>query len=205
MRTLAATIIAFAVIAASRTDDALPPGHPPVTRPAVPALPPGHPPLPDAPAPRPAPPDIDVAAIGDIVAAYYASLSGPPGAQRDWERFASLFRGDARLVTVMPSGAEERVLELTPAQFEAANRTYFERGGYFESAIAERVVTFGHIAHVWSTYESRHRRDDPAYTRGVNSFQLVSAGGRWWIAGVAWDRERPGTSIPPEYLPATNP
>lgn len=37
--------------------------------------------------------------------------------------------------------------------------------------------------------------------RGVNSVQMVRRGGRWWIAGIAFELEGPGRPIPDEYLP----
>ena len=139
MRTLAAALIVLTTIAAS-ADDRLPPGHPPVTTP--PALPPGHPPLPGPPTSRPVDPDL--AETSGIIAAYYASISGPAGTPRDWGRFESLFRPDARLVTVTPGGG---VLELTPAQFAAQNRAYFERGGYgfvqIDGRIFEQPILVG--------------------------------------------------------------
>lgn len=208
MRTLAVSIIVLAAVAAL-ADDVLPPGHPPVTTapslppghpqidpiPATPPLPPGHPPLPGAPA------DPALASVEGIVEAYYASISGSDGRPRDWDRFVSLFRPDARLVAVNPGRGDDRILELTPAEFVELNRSYFERGGYDERPIHDRVVSYGRVAHVWSTYESRRGRNAEPYARGINSFQLVSTGGRWWITGVVWDRERAGAPIPAEYLP----
>ena len=92
---------------------------------------------------------------------------------------------------------------LTPEQFVAANRKYFERGGYFERPVYEHVDAFGAVAHVFSSYESRRSADDEKpYSRGINSFQLISSGGRWWIVTILWDYERAhGAPIPPRYLP----
>jgi hypothetical protein len=92
---------------------------------------------------------------------------------------------------------------ITPQQFAQANRRYFERGGYFERSVHKHVDTFGGIAHVFSTYESRRKANDPKpYSRGINSFQAISSGGRWWIVTIMWDHERAdGLRIPPEFLP----
>jgi hypothetical protein len=37
--------------------------------------------------------------------------------------------------------------------------------------------------------------------RGINSIQLFFDGKRWWAVTIFWDSERPGQSIPEEYLP----
>jgi hypothetical protein len=52
-----------------------------------------------------------------------------------------------------------------------------ERDGFFEQEIARKADTFGDFAHVWSTYESRHSKDDATpFLRGINSIQLCKQG-----------------------------
>ena len=181
---LAATLFAAAVVLAGglgfRQADETPdagPGHAPVN-----PLPPGHPAI--VPGPRemaPADPQ-DVKSIEAVVAAYYASISGPAGAPRAWDRFRSLFMPEARLVRA--GGAAAGPIMLTPDQFIAANRRYFERGGYFGRQVHQRVDACGDIAHVFSTYESRRKaQDDNPYARGINSIQLISSGCRWSPSG----------------------
>jgi hypothetical protein len=142
-----------------------------------------------------------VASIGAVVHAYYDAISGDKGQPRNWDRFLSLFMPEARFVRA--GGAGNPPITLAPEQFVAANRRYFERGGYFERSVYEHVDTFGAVAQVFSSYESRRSADDQEpYSRGVNSFQLISSGGRWWIVSILWDYERAdGPPIPPEFLP----
>ena len=83
-----------------------------------------------------------------------------------------------------------------------AIRKYFEKGGFFEKEVARRVEQFGNIAHVWSTYESRHTNDAPEpYIRGINSIQLFNDGARWWVMNVYWQAETPTGPLPADYLP----
>ncbi|MHC4422364.1 MAG: Cif family virulence factor, partial [Planctomycetota bacterium] len=119
----------------------------------------------------------------------------------DWDRFLALFMPEARFVRAGGAGAAPIVL--TPEQFVAANRRYFERGGYFERSVHEHVDAFGAIAHVFSAYESRRSaEDEKPYSRGINSFQVIASGDRWWIVAITWDYERAdGPDIPPEFLP----
>ena len=63
-----------------------------------------------------------------------------------------------------------------------------------------RVEQFANIAHVFSTYESRREKDAAPFARGINSFQLVKLGPRWWVASIMWDAERAGVTIPAAYL-----
>jgi hypothetical protein len=80
------------------------------------------------------------------------------------------------------------------------SRDYLEKNGFFEKEIARRTEQFGHIAHVWSTYESRHHEDDPQpFMRGINSIQLLYDDSRWWIVTVYWQHESPEDPIPEKY------
>jgi len=144
----------------------------------------------------------DVKSIDAIVAALYDVISGPAGQKRDWDRMRSLFVPGARLIPAVPSptGATARVLDVE-GYIDRSGAT-LERNGFFEREIARRMETFGNIAHVFSTYESRHTAADPSpFARGINSIQLLKDGDRWWVVTVYWDSERAGTAIPAEYLP----
>src|SRR5690242_18834074 len=98
------------------------------------------------------------AADGDstesIVRAVYEAISGEAGA-RDWARFRSLFAEGARLIPVRmtPDGGAPRVMSVDEYAKQAGSR--FEKAAFYESEISRRVETFGNIAHVFSTYESR--------------------------------------------------
>lgn len=145
----------------------------------------------------------DVKSIDSILAATYDVISGPAGKKRDWDRFRSLFYPGARLI---PTGkraneTEVRARVLSPDDYVERSAPLLEKGGFFERGVANRIEHFGHIAHVFSTYESRHAADDPQpFQRGINSFQLVNDGKRWWVMTIMWEGETPDTPIPAEYL-----
>lgn len=157
-----------------------------------------------APAPftvRPA----QVASIDSIIAALYGVISGPAG-ERDWDRFHSLFIPGARLIAtgVRPTGeAVSRVM--TAEEYAQRNGPFFEKNGFFEREAARRTETFANIAHVFSTYESRHAKDDAKpFQRGINSIQLMNDGKRWWIVTVFWQAEDEKNPIPAMYLRSRN-
>lgn len=142
----------------------------------------------------------DVDSIDHILSAIYESISGPAG-PRNWERFRSLFYTDARLIPSYrdPSGkvaASSRTVE----QYIDRAKTFFDKEGFFEVAVANRIEVWDHIAHVWSTYESRHAKGEKPFARGINSFQLLNDGTRWWVVTIYWEGEDPGHPIPEKYL-----
>ena len=160
------------------------------------------------PAVLPARPE-DVRSVDALVAAVYDVISGPPGKPRNWNRFLSLFAPDGRLGVVrpdrpvangQPAGSSD-IFFHTPEMYVERDAPFFATTGFFEHAIANRVDSFGNLAHVWSTYESRHDEDDKKpFARGINSIQLIQARGRWWIVSIVWDQEREGVTLPDKYL-----
>jgi hypothetical protein len=150
----------------------------------------------------------DVKSIDAIVAAAYDGISGPAGKKRDWDRERSLYMPGARLI---PLAAEAGVagredVDLAPQildveGFIARVEPYFQENGFYEKEIARRTEQFGKIAHVWSTYESRHNETDPEpFMRGINSIQLFNDGKRWWIVSIYWQQESADAPIPEKYL-----
>jgi hypothetical protein len=146
----------------------------------------------------------DVESIDAIIAVAYNVISGPAGQKRDWNRERSLFYPGARLIpTASVPGRNDVDLEPQILDVEAyiARAEPLLKAGFYETEIARRTEQFGRIAHVWSTYESRHDPNDPApFMRGINSFQLFNDRSRWWILSVCWQHETPEHAIPEKYL-----
>ena len=147
----------------------------------------------------------DVESIDAIIAATYDVISGPAGKKRDWNRERSLFYPGARLIpTASVPGRNDVDLEpqlLDVEGYIARVEPLLESAGFYEREIARRVEHFGHIAHVWSTYESRHDRSDAQpFMRGINSIQLFHDGVRWWIVTIYWQHESSVDPVPAKYL-----
>jgi len=148
----------------------------------------------------------EVNSIDRIIKAVYSGISGPAGRKRDWERQRVLFWPGARLIpTVFDAGRNDvdptpQILDLDG--YVARVEPFFETRGFYEKEIARTVEQFGAIAHVWSTYESRHDPADPQpFMRGINSIQLFHDGKRWWIVNIYWQHENAQDPIPAKYLP----
>jgi hypothetical protein len=155
----------------------------------------------------------DVSSIDAIVTAAYDSISGPAGKKRNWDRERSLYYPGARLIpTARPVTSDEwqvtsenkiapQILDIEG--FIARVEPFFKENGFYEKEIARRTEQFGQIAHVWSTYESRHNADDPEpFMRGINSIQLFHDGSRWWIVTIYWQQESLVDPIPAKYVKA---
>lgn len=156
-----------------------------------------NPPIPSTP---PQAKSSDVDSIDHILHAVYESISGPAG-PRDWDRFRSLFYTGGRLVPTHPNAQGAIVAtNLSAEDYVERGKPYFAKEGFYENSIANRVESWDHIAHVWSTYESRHAKDEKPFARGVNSFQLFNDGTRWWILSIYWEGEDKDHPLPEKYL-----
>jgi hypothetical protein len=145
----------------------------------------------------------DVKSPEAIIAAVYEVISGGKGQARDWDRMRSLFIPDARLIPAV-AGKDGRndALVLSVDGYITRSGARLIAGGFFERAIHNDTERFGNIVQVWSTYESRHNLDDATpFARGINSFQLLKDGDRYWVVNIFWDSETPTKPIPAKYLP----
>jgi hypothetical protein len=145
----------------------------------------------------------DVKSVTSLLAALYDVISGPAG-ERDWNRFRSLFMPNARLTSAekTPDGAV-RVRPSSVEDYVRLGGNYFLKNGFFEKPIVSRVETFGNVAQVFSSYESRHALEEAPFARGINSLQMLYDGKRWWVVNILWDEERADNPLPRDF--ATKP
>lgn len=161
---------------------------------ATPALAQG----PDWPAADPS----DVESTDGIVTALYESISGGAGVDRDWDRFRSLFRpgGTLTVTGIRRDNGEPFIRTMTLEEYITGPGAGLQTNGFFEIESHRVEERFGHIAHAFSTYESRRLETDPEpFQRGINSIQLHHDGARWYILTVLWDSERADNPIPDRY------
>jgi hypothetical protein len=145
----------------------------------------------------------DVGSIDAIMKAVYDVISGDAGKARDWDRFRSLFHKDAKLI---PSGKNPQTgvtgaRFLTPEDYVTRSGPMLEKNGFHERELARKVDQYGNIAQVFSTYHAFKTKDDKEpFMRGINSFQLMNDGKRWWVINIFWLAETPDNPLPKEYL-----
>lgn len=184
---------AFNAMAQQQQNTTPTPSPTPVQPPVTPVIPEANP--------------ADVASMDAIIKSVYDVISGDAGVKRNWDRFRSLFYPGARMI---PTGKNHNTGKIggrviTPEDYIKSSGTYLETNGFHEREIARRVEQFGYITHVFSTYESFHKKDDKTpFMRGINSIQLFNDGKRWWVLTIAWSQETPDAPIPEKYLKSQN-
>lgn len=182
-------LIAIAGVAAAQKQDAA--GTTPQMPPDVPIFSPA-----DLSAKVPAPKADDVKSRDAIMRAAYESISGAAG-PRDWKRFRSLFLPQARFTQVGkgPDGSTF-VISWGVEEFIRDAGIVFAKDPFYENAIVNKPESYGGMTQVLSSYESKRTPDGKPFERGVNSFQLLFDGKRWWIVSIFWDSERPDNPLP---------
>ena len=145
----------------------------------------------------------DVGSIDAIMKAVYEVISGDANQKRDWDRFRSLFHKDAKLIPTgkNPQTGVTMARFMTPEDYVQRAGPSLEKDGFHEREMARKVEQYGNIAHIFSTYHAFRKKDDKdPFMRGINSFQLLNDGKRWWVISIYWQAETPDNPIPAKYL-----
>jgi len=132
------------------------------------------------------------ASLDQLISAIDAAVSG--AADQDRTCFRALFLPDARLIPI-------RVVE-DWVNAVAKNGSM----AFYEKQIKVDTESWAHMAHLWSTYETRTTPDGkpPAgkvMDRGINSIQAIFDGKQWKITQIIWQAEKPDDPVPAKYLP----
>lgn len=145
----------------------------------------------------------DIASIEAIVRADYESISGGVGVPRQWARDFSLYDPYARSFTPYKDAKTGALMIWNPTEQEYADATdsSYVTNGFSEHELAHKIVRYGNVATVFSSYEGGFVRGGREATRGVNTYQLYFDGKRWWISSVSWDGSKSINEIPPDLLP----
>lgn len=127
-----------------------------------------------------------------LIRALYEIVSGPANSAHDWARLERLHAPGAMITPTQHRGTT--VFAAAPqalSKFIDLNQRLFTNRGFYEREVFQRVQRFGHIAHVWSGYETREHASGPVEGRGINSFQLLNDGQRWCVLSATWDVDTP--------------
>ena len=138
------------------------------------------------------------ATLDELIKAVDAAVSGP--GNKDRTCFRALFLPETRLIPLrhMPDGTyQPRVLTVDDWITAVAKRG---NDSLIEKQIKVKTETYGHLAHLWSTYETTSTRDKRT-DRGINSIQAVFDGKQWKIIQIVWEAESPTEKVPEKYLP----
>ena len=142
----------------------------------------------------------DVSSIDSIINALYEVISGGKGEGRDWDRERNLFHLEARLIVIKKENNYLETKIMTPDEFIQYAKPFIDGTGFCEYEIARKIEEFGHVVHVWSTFESKYsKEDEKPYTRGINSIQLLNDQKRWWVMNIYWNKETDEFPLPEKY------
>jgi hypothetical protein len=141
----------------------------------------------------------DVKSVDATIAALYEVISGEAGAPRDWNRFKNLFTPEAKLI---PTGKNKEgkfnYRILSPDDYVQMFTTRVTTG-FYERELHSTTEAYGTIVHVFSTYETKEKKDGPVTNRGINSIQLFFDGTRYYVMNIFWCAESLGFNLPEKY------
>jgi hypothetical protein len=144
------------------------------------------------------------ATLDQLIEAIDAAVSGP--GNQDRTCFRGLFAPDARLIPIR-SGADgtatPRILTVQDWIDLVAKRG---DAVFYERQVKVTAETWDHMAHLWSTYETRTTPDGKPpegkiIDHGINSIQAIFDGKQWHIIQIVWQAQTPANPVPEKYLP----
>lgn len=98
-----------------------------------------------------------------------------------------------------PDTGETTLRVLTVEEYvERAGAAFAERP-FYEVESGRILERFGNVASAMSAYESRTAPEEEPFSRGVNAITLLHDGERWFVLSIAWDVDRDGNPLAPEY------
>jgi hypothetical protein len=137
--------------------------------------------------------------LDEMVKALDDAISGP--ANKDRTCLRQVLLPEARLTPMAPLADGG----LAPHTLTVDNWVAMvgSRGSIpiYERQVKVGIETYGHIAHLWTTYELRPTPDGKATARGINSIQAVFDGKRWRVFEILWQAETREEPVPAKYLP----
>lgn len=139
------------------------------------------------------------ATLDELIKALDDAVSGP--ANKDRTCFRALFVPDARLAPLgkVPDGSIEPHILTVDGWIDAVAK----RGSanLKEHQVKVKTETWGHLAHLWSTYELNVDPAGSPTIRGINSIQAFYDGKQWKVLEILWQAESADEKIPEKYLP----
>ncbi len=137
--------------------------------------------------------------LSQLITSLDEAVSGP--ADKDRACLRQLLLPEARLipVAVAADGTATPHFLTVDGWIEAVRKRGHE--AFYEHLIKFQSEIYGHIAHLWSTYEIRPTPDGQTVARGINSIQAVFNGKQWHVLQILWQAETPTAPIPGKYLP----
>lgn len=137
--------------------------------------------------------------LDELIKAIDEAVSGPGDKDRTCMR--AIMLPEARLTPIRK--ADDGAFSPRMLTIDDWITAVAKRGSavFYERQVKVKSETYGHIAHLWSTYETRSTPDGKADVRGINSIQAVFDGHSWHVLQILWQAETPAEPVPEKYLP----
>ncbi|MEL6988666.1 MAG: hypothetical protein AAGK97_12655, partial [Bacteroidota bacterium] len=143
--------------------------------------------------------DEHLKSIEGITSELLKIISVEIGEDPDWERYRDLYLPGATKISVRKNApAGKQVRTFTVDEFIERVGPLYARDGFEEFATGLSVHEYNGIATAFQSFECRNLKGTYKAT-GINSFHLVYADDRWWIASTSFVNEDPDFKIPDEY------
>ncbi|UHO40811.1 hypothetical protein H5J24_12805 [Chryseobacterium capnotolerans] len=139
----------------------------------------------------------DAKTIDALMKASYEVVSGEKGTKRQWERDHYLHHPKA--VYSYFDREKKKQATMTLEEFHKETDDMVFHTAFYENEVNREVRIFGNIANVWSTYETRLKKDGKVERRGINSIQLVFENNRWYIISWTFCGETDENKIPKTF------
>lgn len=147
----------------------------------------------------------DWASPRSIVQALHETVSAGPGEDRDWDRYRDLFLDGAKFSMAIRSARMPGIMAATPEELIDQTEASYASTGFHEIPLVVEIAEFGAMAVVTNSFEVRLRRDDPEpLLRGLNHFQLLHDGERWWIVSNVSTVESTDWKLPKAFDPVNS-
>jgi hypothetical protein len=145
-----------------------------------------------------------VQTLDSTINSFYAAISSDNGQSFDWDLYRYVMHPEAKLIRWGPDKSDGyksyALTYYTTDDYIKTYGKYMKNVGFYEKEIFREVTTFRSIGHVLSGYASYERDIKEPIIRGINSFQLLNDGKRWWIINAFYTRETPENPIPEKYF-----
>jgi hypothetical protein len=139
------------------------------------------------------------ATLDELSTALDSAIGGP--ANKDRTCLRQLFLPEARLSPIRKADDGSYAPRMLTVEdwIDAVARRGSEP--LYEVQVKVKSESYGHFAHLWSTYEIRPTPDGKATVTGINSIQAVFDGTRWRVLSVLWEPDTTAGPVPEKYRP----
>jgi hypothetical protein len=135
--------------------------------------------------------------IDGIINLELSIISGELNKKRDWETFRLLFTPNAQFTYLRhDSTGLAQVYPISLEGFVRMGMNGYEKEVMLEYELKKTINEYNGIAQVFQSY---YAESGELKEYGINSYQLVHDGERWWITSILWTDNSNGVELPINY------